>query len=432
MILLEGFYECESLINKFNYSMSVILKNLEQSMDGLSVGVAVSGGSDSLALTLLLKQYFDKLGVSITAYTLDHSLRPESGAEVLFVKDTLAARGIDTKILFWDHADLDIPFGKIELLARKARYQLICDSCLTDKINILAVGHTLDDQTETYMIRKAKNSGEYGLACMSAVRRFSNSLNIIRPLLLFSKAELKEYLMNLSVCWISDPSNEVDRFTRVKFRKYLNVNAEDKANIQLEINKYAKKRQLIEQAFREFSLKYVNFDYYSAMIFKPDEIDAENFYKFMQYIIWMVGGAEYPCSSKALIELSLTKQQFTMGRCVVKKRSYNKYIIFRENKNFQKIPLSNCVKWDNRFIIFTKTEFKNYYIHNLQDKDIVLLRRKKVLNNNIKINILRSLPAIYKEDAKLLSVPSIGYNNDNFVIEFNPPISFNDKFVKIE
>lgn len=420
------------MINKFNYSMDVILKNLGQSMNALSVGVAVSGGSDSLALTFLLKQYFDKLGISITAYTLDHALRPESGAEALFVKSTLNLYGINTKILFWDHADLDIPFGKIELLARKARYQLICNSCLIDKINILAVGHTMDDQTETYMIRKAKNSGEYGLACMSAVRRFSNSLNIIRPLLLFSKEELKEYLVSLGINWISDPSNEVDRFTRVKFRKYLNVNAEDRANIQLEINKCAKKRQLIEQAFREFSFKYVNFDYYSAMVLKPDEVDAEDFYKFIQYIIWMIGGAEYPCSNKALVQLLLSKRQFTMGRCVIECARDNQYTIFRENKNFQKTPLSNCVKWDNRFIIFTKIECKNCYINNLKDRDIVLLRKEKVLNNNIKINILRSLPAVYNENEKLLSVPSIGYNDDNFVIEFNSPISFNDKFVKIE
>jgi tRNA(Ile)-lysidine synthase len=182
------------------------------------IAVAVSGGGDSLALALLVQEWVKKHGGEMVALTVDHSLRAESGAEAQKVGEILAARGIAHEIL--THAwDGDKPETHIQERARDARYKLLSEACRKRGFTFLAVAHNLEDQTETFWMRLAHGSGLDGLAGMAASRD-ADGIKIIRPVLGFSRAELRATCEANKVSWIEDPSNKNEKYLRVRLREF--------------------------------------------------------------------------------------------------------------------------------------------------------------------------------------------------------------------
>lgn len=174
--------------------------------------VAVSGGGDSMALALLLKS----VGHDILALTVDHGLRAESRAEAERVHTLLTARGIPHEILTWQGAK---PQTHIQERARDARYDLLLKKCREENIKTLAVAHNLEDQIETFWMRLSKGSGLTGLAAMAPVRHVEG-IDIIRPLLTFTRAELRDYCRAENLDYIDDPSNTDAKYLRVKLRAF--------------------------------------------------------------------------------------------------------------------------------------------------------------------------------------------------------------------
>ena len=177
-----------------------------------TVGVAVSGGSDSMATLLLLAHVHP-----VEAVTVDHGLRPEAADEARFVAQACAERGIPHTILRWQG-----PEGSGNLMdqARRARFQLIGAWAQTRGIAQVALGHTRDDQAETFLMRLAREAGLEGLSGMRSRFEAENIL-WLRPFLMVGRDELRGYLSRHGVAWIEDPSNENERFDRVKARKAL-------------------------------------------------------------------------------------------------------------------------------------------------------------------------------------------------------------------
>ena len=173
------------------------------------IGLAVSGGPDSLALLLLAHTALP--GKFATA-TVDHGLRPGAADEAAYVGQLCEERGIPHRILKPAHAIT----GNIQSEARKARYGLLAGWAEEEGCCWIATAHHADDQLETLLMRLARGSGVDGLSGIRAVNG-----QIIRPLLDTSKADLVEICTQAGVTAIDDPSNLDDDFDRVRMRKWL-------------------------------------------------------------------------------------------------------------------------------------------------------------------------------------------------------------------
>ena len=183
------------------------------------VVVAVSGGSDSLSLSLLSNNWAKKYGVRIVALTIDHRLRKESADEANWVHDVLDKNGMKHEILTYTGI---VPKSNIEAEARKYRYDMLFDYVRKNKADCLFVAHNQDEQKETFFLNLVRGSGLYGLCGMSSVVCY-DEVNVIRPMLGFTKEEIKEYLNSLGQIWIEDPSNKDDKYARVRIRKLKSV-----------------------------------------------------------------------------------------------------------------------------------------------------------------------------------------------------------------
>ena len=167
------------------------------------VAVGVSGGADSFALALMLKD----AGKKVVALTVDHCLREESGIEAEYVAKVMKKHQIEHHILQWKE-------GKnikknIEEKARTARYNLMTDFCKKNNIKLLAVAHHMRDQAETFLLRLQRGSGLFGLSSMMPVSK-RDDIVLIRPLLDFMPENLKKYCNKKNVDWGKLWSNKID------------------------------------------------------------------------------------------------------------------------------------------------------------------------------------------------------------------------------
>ena len=183
------------------------------------LAVAVSGGSDSMALALLAADWVARRCGAITAITVDHGLRPEAGAEARQVGRWLRARGIAHRILRWRPAAGALP-GGLQAAARTARYGLLAEWCRRHGVLHLALAHQQEDQAETLLLRLARGSGLDGLAAMAPVAERAG-VRLIRPLLAVPLARLRATLAEAQQPWIDDPSNDDPAHARIRMRRLL-------------------------------------------------------------------------------------------------------------------------------------------------------------------------------------------------------------------
>lgn len=181
---------------------------------GPALAVAVSGGADSLALTLLAARWAAGGGGSLLALHVDHGLRETSCDEAAWLEGRLRSHGIACTILRWQG---EKPAHGLQERARAERYRLLERACHERGILHLLLAHHADDQGETIAMRAGSGSTAHGLAGMAAVRELSH-LRLLRPLLTLPKARLIATLEALGERWIEDPSNRDHRFWRARHR----------------------------------------------------------------------------------------------------------------------------------------------------------------------------------------------------------------------
>ena len=179
------------------------------------LAIAVSGGSDSMALALLAHYWAINRGGRISALIVDHGLRPESRTEAHQVQDWLHSLGIKTHILTWEG---EKPQSRIQERTRQARYDLLEQWCLDNQIAHLLTAHQGDDQWETLMQRISRDSGSRGLRGIlpERPRPFGR---LLRPFLVrgphdlgISKEKIIAYLKAQGHPYINDPSNENNKY----------------------------------------------------------------------------------------------------------------------------------------------------------------------------------------------------------------------------
>ena len=177
------------------------------------LGLAVSGGGDSLAMLHLAV----RAGLPVRAVTVDHGLRAESAAEAAMVARLCAGLGVPHDTLLWQGWDGK---GNLQDQARQARRRLIAAWARGAGLGAVALAHTQDDLAETFLMRLARGAGVDGLSAMSP-RWSEGGVVWLRPLLAASRQGLRDVLRAEAVTWVDDPSNDMDRFDRVKARKAL-------------------------------------------------------------------------------------------------------------------------------------------------------------------------------------------------------------------
>ena len=251
------------------------------------IAVGVSGGPDSMALVFLLNNWIIKNNGSMLALIVDHNIRKESKSESKRIKNYLKERGIVSKILTVKNANIN---KKSMNEARDNRFDKLIKYCKKNNFLHLFLGHHLDDNIETFLIRKLSGSNFLGLRSMQ-IKTIQKGLLILRPLLKNSKSSILEYNKKNCIKYVNDPSNKNTKYTRVIIRNYLTQNLNHKKNVINDfdsiIKYYPLYQKMIYQIFNQIilkiQLKEVTIDYEKFLNYK-EEIQSRLIEIIFQYL----------------------------------------------------------------------------------------------------------------------------------------------------
>jgi len=224
-----------------------ILKNYYLFEKNPKIAVAVSGGPDSMALLFLLNEWIKRNKGSLVALIVDHKIRKESTQETKTVCVYLKKNKIKSKILNINKKNV---LKKTMSEARQNRFLQMSKYCKRYKFLHLFVGHHKDDNIETFLLRKIAGSNFEGLRCIQH-KTIINGIQILRPLLTFSKSEIIRFNKTNNIEYLKDPSNDNLDYTRVVIRKFL---LEEPTHIQ--------------KIEKDFALIQKYYPYYKQMLFQ--------------------------------------------------------------------------------------------------------------------------------------------------------------------
>jgi tRNA(Ile)-lysidine synthase len=166
--------------------------------------VGVSGGSDSVALTLLLRELSEHGGFSVVALAhVNHQLREDAARDEAFCRGLAARLALPIHVESVDVRSYAVSQRlSIEDAARRLRYESLRRSALEVRADRVAVGHTRDDQAETFLLKLIRGAGMAGLGGVYPQRG-----DVIRPLLDVPRSDLRDYLRTLNQQWVEDDTN---------------------------------------------------------------------------------------------------------------------------------------------------------------------------------------------------------------------------------
>ncbi len=318
--------------NIFDKNLIEILKKTPK-----KIAVAVSGGSDSMALCLLTCGFAKKHNIEMTALTVNHNLRREAGKEALKVNKWLSKYSIKHEILEYKG---NVPKSNIEAIAREYRYELIFDYMKKNKIEYLLLGHNMDEQRETFFLNLSRGSGVYGLSAMPEIFK-KNSINLIRPMLVFTKDEIKYYLKKQKQKWVEDPSNKDKKYKRVRIRKLKKLIDElEFSNDRLlkTMNNMARTRDAIEFFVERLVKESVTKEKENIKIQRdkfisyPDEVSL----RAIASIIQSFSKAKYPPRFESLeivldkIKNKTLKKGITLSKIKISSDKYDNIVLEKE------------------------------------------------------------------------------------------------------
>jgi tRNA(Ile)-lysidine synthase len=277
--------------------------------DSDRVGIAVSGGSDSLALLVLMAEWAEAGGRRIAAATVDHGLRAEAAGEARKVAHICAELSVPHSVLSWRRTPGGAAVGQAE--ARRARHALLAGWAEDNDVAIIALGHTRDDRIETFLMRARQGSGWHGLAGPmpqgpSPVWPEGRGLKLVRPLLAFGRAELREDLRARARDWIEDPSNEAERFERVRMRTLVRKLDKDASAQALRVmDGLASMRAAVLAEAREALAKLAaGTDEASVSLGLLERMGAEARLRLVEALVMAAGGTETPPRREAAERLA--------------------------------------------------------------------------------------------------------------------------------
>lgn len=376
------------------------------------IAVGLSGGSDSMALTLLLADWVAARSGRLLALTLDHGLRADSGDEAARVAGWMRARGIDHRILTWPGPK---PVTGIQAGARTARLHLLSDAAAASGILHLALAHHADDQAETHHLRAQRSSAGDGLAGMPAIRELP-LLRLIRPLLPVQKARLEATCVAAGQEWVDDPSNRNQDFARANLRLTGAVGADEHAAVSAAGHARAAADDALVAAmaasvrFQSEGWALVDRDGVQSLAVPMRE-------RLFAALLRAIGGAVYrpsPASVADLVDALVEGGETgrTLAGCQVT-HSRGEWRLTREVRNLQGpvavIGGGPAVTWDGRFRLSIRAP--GQYQARAVDPDLwqVMCRRMPELSASNLLAVVRfSVPVILGDNGPI-AAPHLGF-----------------------
>lgn len=383
---------------------------------GDALAVAVSGGADSMALMKAAADFGKQNGNRIVALTVDHGLRPESAAEARQVADWAHALGVKAELLVWQG---EKPKTGIEQAARNARYALLFDACRRLKIENLLLGHHKRDQAETFLMRRARGSGEIGLAGMSAVRSFAFG-RMLRPFLGIEPSKLRAFARENGLPWVDDPTNATMQFERGRLRQTVSVEVLEDAFCQTLF--YGKKRRVLEEQTAAFYRRFLVLSPMGYALLPQGAFAADE--ACLAYalgeILRVVANAPYAPDTTAVEALiSRINSGFrgcTLGGCRIAPCFKKQILIWREERSLPpavSFDKTGFAYWGGFAVAVSGAPFENFTVG--------ALNRPMKTEINVPKRVVPTLPAIFDKE-KLCIVPHLGYKQNQMACQavFSP------------
>ena len=207
-----------AIVNSLEKDVLNAIRRLRVLAPGDRVGVAVSGGADSVALLRILEKLGSELGITLLVVHFDHRLRgAESDADAQFVAELAQERGLEFVVDREDVAGIAAENKwNLEDAARRLRYGFFERVVTEGRATRIAVAHTADDQAETVLAHILRGTGLRGLAGIYPVVG-----HVLRPLLGERRDELREYLRTIGQTWREDSTNADTTRLRARIRERL-------------------------------------------------------------------------------------------------------------------------------------------------------------------------------------------------------------------
>ena len=387
-----------------------------------AVAVAVSGGSDSMALTLLLKDWCQINGVALVAFTVDHALRDEAAEEAKLVGRWLLDQGVEHHILTREG---DKPSSGMQSFARSARYDLMRAACNERTIKFLFIGHQAEDQLETFVLRLSKGSSLAGLVSMSNISD-RDSLNIVRPLLSVRRKELRDFLVTENQDWVEDPSNEDPRYTRTELGRVVSaISTLPGSNFDafsLSLNRLKKADEALEFYVEKAWAENVVISPYGYLTLRRElfiQFPSEISLRILGRAVAMVSGSKRYNRLSELERLNEDLKQntgekyYTLSGCQFRMQNIDIQICREPGRNgLSTVPFSGGdLIWDNRFLVReldTVFSDENLKIGPLGDEGWRVLKESvpRLDAEKLPAIVRKNIPAVWKED-KLLAAPLV-------------------------
>ena len=421
--------------NKFPLTDSRICGLFSSYINHDRIALAVSGGRDSMALMYLVYRWKAHLAlnIEIEVLTVNHNLRKAAEDECGFVQKIAKNYGFKHKVLIWEHEHVET---SIQEKARKARYQLMLDYVREENIDTILTAHTSDDNIETFIMRLAKGSGLDGLKSINVIRH-ADGIQIERPLLSLSRSLTTEILRSTGNEWLDDPTNEDERFERVKIRN----NISSLSSLNISSGNLTKTIQRLTRAHESISFftNLVSQELVELSELGHADVNFDKLRNYPKEIILRVlakaltdinGGTVSLSSLEAVFaELIKTERCKTLNGCQIIPQK-NKYVIVRENRGISpaEIKINERISWDGRFDVHLKScDNTNIVIDQIGNADDLRTMIDGTSFQSMPKYVLRTLPGGFIKD-KLVLLPNTHniYNSGYLDVKFR--ISDEKKF----
>ncbi len=364
------------------------------------IGLAVSGGNDSIAL--LIAACESPYAARCVTFTVNHGFRAEAKGETAFVNAHSVRLGIPCEIL---PLTGETPKTGLQNYAREARYNALAFAAKQAGVSVVCTAHHFDDMTETTLQRAEKMfSGQalatlppaYGLAGMQAAF-YHEGIIFVRPFLTFRRTELEQYVRGKNIVPVCDPSNEDERFGRVRARRFLQnpINQSVKAHIENITRQSYQIRAEYDGLIEAFYRQHATLSAYGFIIFSVQaflDLSAPVRQAALATACQFVSGKKRPPNMREnfLAPLIRTQKNFTCGGARV---TFGKGKILiaaelRERIAPQKIEPEKIVYFQDRFL--TKTDQSGVLRHG-NDREL------KILYPEIPAPARKTLPVLENE-----------------------------------
>ncbi len=377
------------------------------------LAVAVSGGADSMALAMLVRDWTRIRDGRVTGLIVDHGLRPESAQEARVTQERLAGQDIVAEIL----PVAGLPHGPaLAERARDARYRVLVAACREGGIRHLLAGHHAGDQVETVAMRVLRGSRNDGLSGMSAVREI-RGVRLLRPLLRVHPSWLRGYLTERGIAWAEDPSNRDMRTLRARLRNGLSRGSWDALLAAVALAGARRSRE--EAMAAEALARHVTLHAEGYAVVRSDRLPPAA----LSALLTAIAGADYPADPDIVAGLAAHLAPATLHgvRIMAGGRLGHGWLVAREESAVQgPVAAMADLVWDRRFAVsIPDGEPWEGSIGKLGD-DAAGFRRLSRLPSAV----LRTLPAL-RIGKKVAAVPHLRYedglNNLTMTVTFTPP-----------